>query len=109
VLSFNIYPIFNDIHQLYDVIDQCIFVAQTSSAFDEQFYDAHETEVEASHAENLPDPSDFTPKVATKRDPDYDKLRHFFGWLNTDVIKKPFEHTTQYARLPTGIRHQILL
>jgi hypothetical protein len=93
----------HDSHQLDDVIDQCIFVAQTSSALNEpQFYDAHETEVEASHADNLPDPSDFTSKVTTKRDPDYDKLRPFFGWLNTDVFKKTFDHTTQYARLPTG-------
>jgi hypothetical protein len=67
-----------------------------------QLYDAHETEVEASHADNLPDPPDFTPKITTKRYPDYDKLRPFFGWLNTDVIKKTFKHTTQYARLPIG-------
>jgi hypothetical protein len=58
--------------------------------------------VEPSHADSLPDPPDFTPIVTTKCDPDYDMLRPFFGCLNTDVIKKTFEHTTQYARLLTG-------
>jgi hypothetical protein len=37
-----------------------------------------------------------------KKNPDFSKLRPFFGWLQPDLIKKPFETTTQYARLPTG-------
>jgi hypothetical protein len=35
-----------------------------------------------------------------KHEPDYDQLRPFFGWSATDLIKKTFEHTTKYARLP---------
>eukprot|EP00980_Cylindrotheca_fusiformis_P004536 scaffold963_cov114-Cylindrotheca_fusiformis.AAC.2 len=34
--------------------------------------------------------------------PDYGKLRPLFSWLPTKTIKKTFENTTQYARLPAG-------
>jgi hypothetical protein len=36
-----------------------------------------------------------------KKNPDFIKLRSFFGWKQPDVIKKTFENTTQNARLPT--------
>ena len=36
------------------------------------------------------------------QDPDYKKLRLLFGWMNTKTIKKTFESTTQYARIPHG-------
>jgi hypothetical protein len=66
-------------------------------------YDAEETEVETSHdADNPPDPTCFTTKIATRRDPDYDSICPFFGWLVSDLIKKTFEHITQYARFQTG-------
>ena len=42
------------------------------------------------------------PATVVKRAPDYAKLRPLFGWLNSDIIAKTFQHTTQYARLPTG-------
>jgi hypothetical protein len=42
------------------------------------------------------------PQTTIKRSPDFQLLRPFFGWMNTDTIQKMFEHTTQYARLPTG-------
>jgi hypothetical protein len=40
--------------------------------------------------------------VLVKRDPDFDQLRPFLGWLSKDIIKKTFEHNTQYDRLPAG-------
>jgi hypothetical protein len=40
-----------------------------------------------------------TFKVQT---PDYDKLRPLFGWMPTKTVKKTFESTTQYARIPQG-------
>jgi hypothetical protein len=49
-----------------------------------------------------PEPTPSGPKVISMREPDYDQLHHFFGWSETDLIKKTFEHTTQYARLPAG-------
>jgi hypothetical protein len=85
-----------------DVIDQCVLDAQTSQVLPEPvFYDAHETEL--AIPEGIPlEPAPSGPKVISKREPDYDQLRPFFGWLSPDIIKKTFEHTTQYARLPAG-------
>ena len=89
---------------LDDIIDQCVFDAQTSSDMVEpQFYDAHETEVDDINDDTDPvESTPFIPKITTRRDPDYHKLRPYFGWLSTEVIKLTFQHTTQYARLPTG-------
>jgi hypothetical protein len=38
----------------------------------------------------------------SNHEPDYDQLRPFFGWISPEIIKKTFEHTMQYARLPAG-------
>jgi hypothetical protein len=83
-----------------DVIDQCVLDAQTSQVLHEPvFYDAHETELAIT--EGIPPaPTPSGPKVISKREPDYHQP--FFGWSATDLIKKTFEHTTQYARLPAG-------
>ena len=35
-------------------------------------------------------------------EPDYEKLRPLFGWQDAKTIKKTFECTTQYARMPNG-------
>ena len=32
--------------------------------------------------------------------PDYERFRPLFGWLPTATIKRTFEITTQYARMP---------
>jgi hypothetical protein len=65
-----------------DHIDQCVV-------------NAHSSEIK-------PDPSIINnPKTINKKLPDYNKLRPLFGWLDADIIKNTFEHTTQYARLPT--------
>jgi hypothetical protein len=67
-------------------------------------YDAHEVKLIAPHdADNPPDPPPSTTNMNTKRDSDCDKFHHFFGWINTECIKKTFEHTTQYDRLTTDI------
>jgi hypothetical protein len=36
----------------------------------------------------------------TVQDPDYEKLRPLFGWMNAKTVKKTFENTTQHARMP---------
>jgi hypothetical protein len=54
--------------------------------------------LEDSHPELIPS----SIKIISKREPDYDQLRPFFGWSAADLIKETFEQTTQYARLPTG-------
>jgi hypothetical protein len=85
-----------------DVTDQCVLDAQTSQVLHEPvFYDAPETEL--AIPEGIPlESAPSGPKVIFKREPDYDQLRPFFGWICPDIIKKTFEHTTQYARLPAG-------
>jgi hypothetical protein len=40
------------------------------------------------------------PRTVNRKPPDYTSLRPLFGWLPVDIIKKTFEVTTQYARLP---------
>jgi hypothetical protein len=39
------------------------------------------------------------PQVS-KKEPDYERLRPYFGWLPIEAIKRTFQHTTQYAHLP---------
>ena len=39
-------------------------------------------------------------KGLKRKPPDYNALRPQFGWLPVDIIKKTFEATTQFARLP---------
>jgi hypothetical protein len=45
-------------------------------------------------------------KITSSCDPHCDQLRPIFGWSAADLIKKTFEHTTQYAHLPTGTMHK---
>ena len=44
----------------------------------------------------------YQPHTVTTKEPDYQSLRPFFGWINPNFIKKTFENTTQYARIPMG-------
>ena len=41
-----------------------------------------------------------SPRLVSSKVPDYERLRPFFGWMPTDVIKRTFEVTTQYACMP---------
>jgi hypothetical protein len=45
-------------------------------------------------------PSHHGPRKVSEAPHDYDALRPRFAWLPTDIIKKTFEVTTQYARMP---------
>jgi hypothetical protein len=45
-------------------------------------------------------PSHHGPCKISETPRDYDALRPRFAWLPTDIIKKTFEVTTQYARMP---------
>jgi hypothetical protein len=84
-----------------DVIDQCVYDAQHSE--NPIFYDAFEHHVEDI---DVFDPDTFTlkidPRTVATKPPDYELLRPFFGWFSADTIKHTLEHTTQYARLPSG-------
>jgi hypothetical protein len=78
-----------------NIIDQCIYGTHMSSSTTEHegtlFYDALQSEI-------LEAPTSLQaliPKTTIKRSP-------LFGWMSADIIKKTFEHTAQYTRLPTG-------
>ena len=92
---------------LEDTIDQCFFYCQAHCwDYDNPvFYDAHEHELD-SHIPPYEDSHyfkfDVISKVKTKKSPDYALLRPFFGWFSPAVLRKTFEHTNQYERLPTG-------
>jgi hypothetical protein len=87
---------------LDDVLDQCVLDSQTSQVLHEPvFYDAHETEIAIPQGIPL-EPTPSGPTVVSKCETDYDQLRPFFGWISPDLIKKTFQNTTQYARLPAG-------
>ena len=64
------------------------------------------TEINDTNDNDSFDPDQFNvtldPRTVAYKPPDYSLLRPFFGWLSTDIIKQTFEHTTQYARLPSG-------
>jgi hypothetical protein len=45
-------------------------------------------------------PSHHGPREVLEAPRDYDALRPRIAWLPTDIIKKTFEVTTQYARMP---------
>jgi hypothetical protein len=45
-------------------------------------------------------PSHHGPCKVLEAPRDYDALRPRFAWLPTDIIKKTFKVTTQYARMP---------
>jgi hypothetical protein len=80
----------------------CIFATHTTPSVYEYdntiYYDSCETEI----LEAATSSQDILPKNTVKRDPDFHRLRPLFGWISADIIQKTFEHTTQYARLPTG-------
>ena len=102
-----------------DLIDQCVLHSHQSSPRpnvmeihelecldnDQATYDNIECLDKAkAHYDKssvLP-PSTRGPTTIHKKDPDFSLLRPFFGWLSPDIIRKTFQHTTQYARLPTG-------
>jgi hypothetical protein len=45
-------------------------------------------------------PSHHGPHTVSETPRDYDALRPRFAWLPTNIIKKTFKVTTQYARMP---------
>jgi hypothetical protein len=77
---------------LDDVIDQCVFDAQTSQRHHDPdnptFYDECKTEPSLPPEDSLPEPTSSEPKIMlAKRAPDSDKLRPFFGLIAADLIK----------------------
>jgi hypothetical protein len=86
-----------------DIIDKCVLEAHSS---DHIYCNAVEVEdllttiFEDDHT--IHEPFLNKPVFVNKKYPDYKSLQRLFGWIAPDIIKKPFEHTTQYTRLPSG-------
>ena len=75
-----------------------------TSDITDEFYDASSTELSniiqyEAHKTN----THRKPIQVTNSEPDYLKQRSLFAWLPTETIKKTYELTTQYARLPMSI------
>jgi len=81
---------------LKNFVDHCIahvHQLSTNPLLDiETFYNAHKHQVATTQK----------PCTSSARDPDFNKLQPFFGWISPDHIKKTFHHTTQLARVTTG-------
>jgi hypothetical protein len=67
----------------------------TEDWLDSIVYDANRVCLTVHHADATPSPRLIHTKV-----PDYEQFRPLFGWLPTATIKRTFEITTQYARMP---------
>jgi hypothetical protein len=90
----------NDTKAVDDAVDNVDPVTTPAEAVppDQAVFDEWYAEV-SDDATNTNNAQARTFKV---QDPDYEKLRPLFGWMNTKTIKKTFENTTQYARIPHG-------
>ena len=111
----------DDADELEGIIDHCVYHAQSVTLDHIHPYDdeedvmnngrfdpsdtilVHEHEQEDDDPAAIPStPVQLDPREIKKKDPDYQRLRPFFGWLSPSIIKKTFEMTTQLARLPMG-------
>jgi hypothetical protein len=86
-----------------DIIDQCVLDSHSSdhiycNAVEVEDLDTTLFEDDHTIHETLLN----HPIVVSKKDPDYQSLQPLFGSISPDIIKKTFEHTTHYARLPSG-------
>ena len=90
-------------NEFSNLVDSCILHSSNIQPHELHFFDAYAHE----HMDTgQGTPSDLQvsqqPRSATPKEPDYAKLRPYFGWVSVDQIKKTFQHTTQLARITTG-------
>jgi hypothetical protein len=60
------------------------------------FFEVHEREIDAID----PREASSAPRTIQPKEPDYATYRPNFCWLSADIIKRTFQTTTQYARIP---------
>jgi hypothetical protein len=90
--NFNAVLLVNDT----DLVDTTGPVTEDDDARSHQ--DISNTEPDTDDDDN----ADARSRIFKVQDPDYDKFRPLFGWMNTKTNKKTLEQTTQYARMPNG-------
>jgi hypothetical protein len=83
-----------------ELVDGCILHATQFELTTHHFYDAYSHE--SQYDPNLPHQVSQGPRLIDTAEPPYDKLRPYFGWLPTDIVKETLKHTTQLARTTTG-------
>ena len=76
-------------YDIDDIIDSCAFHAHGTSPGGPVVPSSHDFLSRLSFEHHI-----------TRAPPDYGSLRPFFGWLPTDIIKRTFNCTTQYACTP---------
>ena len=67
------------------------------------YYDSHETHLYDCcniNVQNQELKASKSPVQISTKEPDYERQRPLFAWLPVDTIKKTYELTTQYARIP---------
>ena len=89
---------FADLDQL---VDDCVdYHAPFVDAFDGIYMpDENLPFLECHHNELT---TSLKPRDLKHKPPDYDAIRPLLAWLPVDIVKKTFEATTQYARMPFG-------
>ena len=99
---------------LDDEVDYCVYASQFMASRDTDsigledeygqfFLDANMHETTGPSDNKAQGTTERTkPRRTLPREPNYQRLRPMFGWASTDVIKKMFQLTTQYTRLPVG-------
>jgi hypothetical protein len=63
---------------------------------------SHDNMNPAEQGEDQDQDHPFKPKVIITKEPNYEALRPKFGWLSADIVKKTYDNTTQYARIPAS-------
>jgi hypothetical protein len=87
-------PVHDSDASLFDNFD-VLLSDDVDDIVDHYVYDSNRPTLFVHHGEVTP-----SPRRIQSSTPDYEMLRPFFGWLPTDVIKRTFAVTTQYARMP---------
>ena len=91
---------FFDAHQHeFDFHDDLIFFDANPHEFEPP---VASPDGETGDTDDPPQQTTSNPRTTKKSPRDWNALRPLFGWLRPDVIKRTFELTTQYARMPNS-------
>lgn len=96
---------------LVESVDKCLIYHTNkhliSTIIDDKYqliyndtYESHEHDIRKISANNKEIKASVKPIQVKTSNSDYEKQRPLFVWLPLDVIKKTYELTTQYTRIP---------
>ena len=111
------YLLSSDESDLTSAADRVIALAETRSSKlrskeeakpeeDVYYFDSSDKELSDEDVSEL-DPGESEEEIfkggpifVDKKNPDYEAIRPLLGWISTENVKKTFDNTTQYGRLP---------